>query len=188
MIENKKDITLTDLIDLDFLQEFQDFFAKNMNIGVITTDENGPITKASNFTGFCSKFVRGEKISLEKCNGFHAECGKIAAKKGETYVYTCPNGLTEFAVPILIKGKYIASIIGGQFFSEPPNEEKYKKIIQDSGADADAYLKEINEVKVISAPKIEEMSHLLTLLAKNIENYNTPHGLRIFSTHFENFP
>lgn len=170
MIEDEKQITLADLIDLDFLQEFQDFFAQNMGIAAITTDENGPITRASNFTGFCSKFVRGEKTSLAKCDEFHAECGKIAAKKGETYIYTCPNGLTEFAVPILIKGKYIASIIGGQFFSEPPNEEDYKKIIKNSGVDEDAYLKEIKKINVISSKKIDEMSHLLTLLVKNIEN------------------
>lgn len=161
---------LAELIDLDFLQEFQDFFAKNMGIAAITTDENGPITKASNFTGFCSKFARGEKTSLEKCDGFHTECGKIAAQKGGTYVYNCPNGLTEFAVPIIIKGKYIASVIGGQFFSEPPKEEDYKNIIKNSDVDEDAYLKEIKEIKVIPSPKIDEMAHLLTLLTKNIAN------------------
>lgn len=170
MVEHKKNITLTELIDLDFLQEFQDFFAKNMGISAITTDENGPITKASNFTGFCSKFVRDEKKSLEKCDGFHTECGKIAAKRNETYIYTCPNGLTEFAVPIIIKGKYIASIIGGQFFSEPPNEEDYRNVIKNSDVDEKAYLKEIKKIKVISQSKIDEMAHLLTLLAKNIEN------------------
>ena len=170
LTKNKNNITLTELIDLDFLQEFQDFFAKNMGIAAITTDENGPITKASNFTGFCSKFVRGEKASLEKCDSFHTECGKFAAKKGGTYIYTCPNGLTEFAVPIIIKGKYIASVIGGQFFSEPPNEEDYKDVIKNSGVDEDAYLKEIKEIKVIPSPKIDEMAHLLTLLTKNIAN------------------
>lgn len=173
LIEDDKKITLADLIDLDFLQEFQDFFAKNMGIAAITTDENGPITNASNFTGFCSNFVRGEKASLEKCDGFHTECGKIAAKKGETYIYNCPNGLTEFAVPIIIKGKYIASIIGGQFFSEPPNEEDYKNVIKNSGVDEDAYLKEIKEIKVIPSPKIEEVAHLLTLLTKNIADIAT---------------
>lgn len=168
MPKNESHITLAELIDLDFLQEFQDFFAKNMGIAAITTDENGPITKASNFTGFCSKFVRGEKASLEKCDDFHTECGKIAAKKGGTYTYNCPNGLTEFAVPIIIKGEYIASIIGGQFFSEPPNEEAYKNVIEKTNVDKDAYLKEIKEIKVIPSSKIDEMAHLLTLLTKNI--------------------
>lgn len=170
MFRNKLEYKLTDLIDITFLQEFQDFFAKNMGIAAITTDENGPITKASNFTGFCSKFVRGEKASLEKCDAFHTECGKIAAKKGETYIYNCPNGLTEFAVPIIIKGQYIASIIGGQFFSEPPNEEDYRNVIKNSGVDENAYLREIKEIKVIPSPKIDEMAHLLTLLTKNIAN------------------
>lgn len=169
-LTEQEKITLAELIDLDFLQEFQDFFAKNMGIAAITTDENGPITKASNFTGFCSKFVRGEKASLEKCDAFHTDCGKIAAKKGGTYIYTCPNGLTEFAVPIIIRGRYIASIIGGQFFSEPPNEEDYKNVIKNSGVDEDAYLNEIKEIKVIPSLKIDEMGHLLTLLTKNIAN------------------
>lgn len=170
LTKNENKVTLAELIDIDFLQEFQDFFAKSMGIAAITTDENGPITKASNFTGFCSKFVRGEKANLEKCDDFHTECGKIAASKGETYIYNCPNGLTEFAVPIIIKGRYIASIIGGQFFSEPPNKEDYKNAIKNSGVDEDAYLKEIMEIKVIPSSKIDEMAHLLTLLTKNIEN------------------
>lgn len=170
MARKEKNITLTELIDLDFLQEFQDFFAKNMGIAAITTDEKGPITRASNFTGFCSKFVRGKKTNLKKCDDFHTLCGKIAGQKGETHVYNCPNGLTEFAVPIFIKGQYIASIIGGQFFSTPPNEEDYKKVARNSNLDEVEYLKEIKKINVITSQKIKEMAHLLTLLVKNIEN------------------
>lgn len=170
LTKKERNITLAELIDLDFLQEFQDFFAKNMGIAAITTDENGPITKASNFTGFCTKFVRGEKTSLEKCDGIHIDAGVIAGKKGETHTYTCPNGLTEFAVPIMIKGKYIASIIGGQFFSQPPSEEDYRKVAKDGNFDEEEYLKEINRINVISTEKLDEMAHLLTLLTKNIEN------------------
>lgn len=170
MTKKERNITLVELIDLDFLQEFQDFFAKTMGIAAITTDENGPITKASNFTGFCAKFVRGEAASLEKCDGVHTDAGIEAGKKGETHTYTCPNGLTEFAVPIMIKGKYIASIIGGQFFFQPPSEEDYRKLAKDGKFNEEEYIKEINRINVISTEKLDEMAHLLTLLTKNIEN------------------
>lgn len=58
--QNQKPVLL-DLIDIDFLQKFQDLFAEIMGVASITVDEKGPITKPSNFTDFCIKYTRGSE-------------------------------------------------------------------------------------------------------------------------------
>ena len=55
MANNELDnVTLRDLFDLDFLQEFQDTFAEIAGIAAITVDLDGnPVTRPTNFTDFC---------------------------------------------------------------------------------------------------------------------------------------
>ena len=98
MTEN--DLKLSDLIDIELLQGFQDFFSKTMGLASLTYGVNTPITNQSNFTHFCSVFVRGEKGTegtLKNCNDFHLKWGKIAAEKNEPVIYTCPNGCADGA-------------------------------------------------------------------------------------------
>ena len=48
------DIYLTDLIDIETLQELQDAFSDFTGMAAITTDKNGvPVTNYSNFSEFC---------------------------------------------------------------------------------------------------------------------------------------
>lgn len=168
MINNEDKIKLSDLIDIEFLQEFQDFFAKTMNVACISIDKNGPITKPSNFTDFCLTFVRGTEESLKYCDGVHSKWGEFAAKNGEATIYTCPNGLTEFAVSIFILGKYAGSIIGGQIFLTPPNEMHYRKIARQSGLDENAYIDAIKKIQIIPIEKVKEAMHLLALIGNAI--------------------
>lgn len=168
MINNEDKIKLYDLIDIEFLQEFQDFFAKTMNVACISIDENGPITKPSNFTDFCLTFVRGTEESLKYCDSVHKKWGNFAAEKNETTIYTCPNGLTEFAVPIFILGKYAGSIIGGQIFLTPPDEMHYRDVARQLGLDESAYIDAIKKIQIIPIEKVKEAMHLLSLIGRAI--------------------
>ena len=107
MSENKK-IKLSDLINIDFLQDLQDIFAKTMGVASLTVDDDGPITKPSNFTDFCTNHIRASELGSKKCNECDIEGGKLAAEKGKPVIYTCHAGLTHFVVPISIDGKHIA--------------------------------------------------------------------------------
>ncbi len=44
MDEDKKTLKLLDLVDIKFLQNFQDAFAKTANLASIMVDDQGPIT------------------------------------------------------------------------------------------------------------------------------------------------
>ncbi len=171
MSKNENNLKLSDLIDIELLQGFQDFFSKTIGLASLTYGVNTPITNQSNFTHFCSVFVRGEKgneDTLKNCNDFHLKWGKIAAEKNEPVIYTCPNGLTEFAVPIFVEEQHLGSIIGGQVFLEHPNEEHYREVARQNGVDENAYIEALKKIKVVSKETVETAANFLYLVANTI--------------------
>lgn len=49
--DDLNDLKITDVIDLDFLQRFQDDFAKGVGLASVTVDVNGtPVTDPSSYT------------------------------------------------------------------------------------------------------------------------------------------
>ena len=168
MFQNGKKLKLTDLIDIEFLQEFQDFFAKTMGVASITVDEVGPITKPSSFTDFCIKYTRGSEEGYRRCNKCDIDWGKIAAKSGKPVIYTCHSGLTDFAVPIIVGGQHIASILAGQVLTEPPNEEHFRELARELGIDEEKYIKALKKIKVVPRESVEAAANFLYLVANAV--------------------
>lgn len=105
---------ITDIFDVDVLQKIQDSFSEATGFATITVDYKGnPITKYSNFSGFCTK-VRENKNCLECCYRSDAHGGIESARSGKPSIYICHGGLVDLAVPIMVKGNYLGAIMSGQ--------------------------------------------------------------------------
>ena len=101
---NMADIKLQDIIDLKFLQDFQDSFADALGVASITVDINGtPVTTPSNFTDFCMKYTRGSKTGLGRCMECDKMGGEESAKTGKPAIYQCHAGLVDFAARLCYK-------------------------------------------------------------------------------------
>lgn len=169
MSDEKKKICLTDLIDINFLQNLQDNFAKTIGVASLVVDDKGPITKPTNFTNFCTNFIRASELGLERCNKCDIQGGKLAIEKGEPVIYTCHAGLTHFVVPIIVAGEHLASIVGGQISLETPDEKHFKAVAKELGIkDDDKYLKALGEIHVLSEEKIKTAIQLLFLVANSV--------------------
>lgn len=170
MLNNhKKEINLLDLIDIDFLQKLQDSFADTMGIAALTFDNNGPLTKPSNFTGFCKKYMRSNPVIAARCEKSDNENSELAVKKGEPVIFSCHAGITNFVVPIIVKGNHIASILGGQIFTEKPDEKHFKDLAKEFGiTDTNNYIKDLRNIKIIPAENIKAAINLLSLVANSI--------------------
>ena len=114
---------LADLIDTEKLQKLQDNFAKALNLAFITVDYRGrPIIEYSGFTEFCNK-IREREECRKLCYQCDAHGGLHATITGEPYIYRCHTGLVDFAVPLILDGKYMGSVMGGQVKLEEPVPE-----------------------------------------------------------------
>lgn len=122
-------ILIQDVIDIDFLQKFQDSFANSIGVASTIVDSKGnPVTKPSNFTDFCMKYTRGSDEGLKRCMNCDALGGKEPAKTGVLAVYYFHAGLMDFATPIIIDGEQIGSVLGGQVLPKETNKEEFIKI------------------------------------------------------------
>ena len=120
MTGTEKDNRLVALLNIERLQELQDNLAKALDLAFVTVDYRGrPVTQHSGFTDFCSCMQRNEKF-CRLCDKCHAHGGLHATMEEKPYVYRCHGGLVEFAVPLMVDGKYVGAIMGGQ--CEPVGE------------------------------------------------------------------
>ncbi len=159
-------LEIKDVIDIELLQKFQDNFSESMDIASITVDVNGnPVTKPSSYTDFCMKFTQSTKVGYDRCAESHRKGGEEAAKTGRPCVYTCHAGLIDFAAPILIEGKQIGTILGGQLLTSKPNESKYREAAKEIGVNEDGYVEVVNKVKVTTEKSVKAAAEVLYIIA-----------------------
>ena len=164
-IEN---ITLLDVIDRRTLQNLQDAFAAATGMAALATDHNGPVTEGSNFTDFCMSLTRRSRVGAEQCNRCDLKGGEEASRTGRPAVYYCSNGLMDFAAPVVVNGKHLGSLIGGQVLPEAPDEAKFRKIADDLGIDQDEYIAALRKVKIVPKHQIEAAANLLWQMANSL--------------------
>lgn len=162
-------MTIADLIDLNFLQNFQDAFAKALGISCVMIDQEGRhVTKPSRFTDFCMTYTRGCSAGMARCVRSDLQGAKESQETGKPAIYTCENGLIDFATPILLEGVQIGAILGGQVLSEMPEPEKYISIAKEIGVDPTTYLQALQKVPIVPKETIIDAANLLSLIATQI--------------------
>ncbi len=114
MTETKKDNRLGELLNMERLQTLQDNLAKALDLAFVTVDYRGrPVTQPSGFTNFCN-CMRSHVQYGSLCSQCYAHGGLRATIAGKPSVYRCHGGLVEFAVPLMVNGTYVGSVMGGQ--------------------------------------------------------------------------
>ncbi len=69
----------------------------------------------------CAKFQE-LKGSSWVCSKAHLYASKQSEKIGEPYIFICPSGLVHWAVPVIIKEKFVGGLIGGPVHMERVDE------------------------------------------------------------------
>lgn len=164
-----ENITLTDVIDMEFLQRFQDDFAKGIGLASVTVDAKGqPVTNPSSYTRFCMDYTHSTECGDKRCAESHRKGGEEAARTGKPVVYECHAGLIDFAAPIMLEGRHIGTILGGQVITEVPDEEKIRKIAAEIGVDENGYVEAVKEIRKLSRESIEAAANVLFIVANNM--------------------
>lgn len=164
-----KDIRLIDLMDVKALQKIQDEFSKYTGMAALTTDENGiPITRGSGFTNFCTNLVRTTRIGSRRCEECDRNGAVMTLENKRPTVYSCHAGLTDFAAPIMLEGRMIGSIIGGQIRTEEVDEEKMTAIAQELGISPEIFITEANKAMQLSKEDVERAAEFLEGIASSL--------------------
>ncbi len=166
-MENQN-LKLTDVIDINYLQSLQDAFSDATGMASISIDLNGNVTRPSNFHEFCMDLTRNCSEGLRRCLDCDKHGGEESQATGRPAVYSCHAGLTDFAVPIVVDGQHIGSIIGGQVLTREPDEEYFKRVAIELGINPDEYVEAVKKIPVLSEKQVRSAANLLWLIANRV--------------------
>lgn len=165
-----ENLTLLDVIDRHTLQSLQDAFADATGMAALATDSTGAVTQLSNPTEFCMNLTRKSPVGCERCNKCDLQGGADASRTGQPAVYYCHGGLVDFAAPIIVNGKHIGSLIGGQVLTKEPDDEKFRKIAAQIGVNPQRYVDAVHKVKIVPKEQIDAAARLLYEMANALSD------------------
>ncbi len=156
---------LNQILDLKFWQSLQDNFSELSGMATLTVDNEKPVTSGSHFTDFCTMYTRQSELGLERCNDCDLKAGRKSWKSGKPLVYKCHAGLVDMAAPIMVNGRQVGSVLGGQVLTSPPDEWAFKRYAKELGIDPKQYFDAVQRVPIVSTEKVKAASQLLFQIA-----------------------
>lgn len=153
---------IKEFTDMAKFEHIMSSWAKATGLATVAVGGDGKyISECYNFTDFCIKLTRG---SAEGC----ARCEKCDREgKG---VYHCHAGLIDFGIPLVVDGKQVGSVIGGQVLPENPDEEKFRRVAREIGVNEDMYIDALHKVNVRTEEAINASAELLGEVLNNFIN------------------
>jgi len=157
--------SFTELVDIDAFHSMLKSFYEATGIlhGLVDSENN--VISAIGWQEACTDFHRAFPISRERClesNEYLAE--HVAA--GGTVGCQCKNGLMDYATPIVIEGRLLATLYFGQVLHAPPDMDFFRHQARECGYDEETYLAAIRKVPIISRERVESIMDFFVQLAQ----------------------
>ncbi len=158
----EEDLYITDLIDSETLQQVQEAFCELSNIAAGIADTNGvAVTKDSISSDFCMNYNKKSTLGRYRCEQCDRRGGEKALKMGKTVIYYCHTGLVDFASPIVVHGKMIGCIIGGQLRVGELDEAKLRRIAEEIDVDPDKYVEAARKIRLVHKDELDRATIFL---------------------------
>ena len=167
-LDDVEGIAYEDLFNVAELQRLQDLFAAAWGVAaLITSPEGTPITQPSNFTNFCSEFIRKNPKGVKKCQISDARMGRH--NPSGPIIHPCLSaGLCNAGASITVGGRHVANWLIGQVRNETQSMEQIMQYARELGADETAFREAFLKVPVMPQEKFEHIAHALFALANQL--------------------
>jgi len=167
-LDDIENIAFEDLFKMSDLQRLQDMLADAWGVAVLLTRPDGTlITRPSNFTYFCSEFIRKNEKGFKNCQISDAALGRYNPS-GPTIHRCLSAGLWGAGASVTIGGRHIANWLIGQVRNEAQSEKQIMEYAREIGADEAAFCEAFLKVPVMPQEKFEHIAHTLFALANQL--------------------
>ena len=158
----KENMNISDYVDLQELSELMKEWSEATGMATVAMDADGNVLCDDiGVTEFCNKYTKGTAEGANRC----ARCDRDG--KG---VYFCHAGLMDFSSDIVVDGKKVGKIVGGQVLPNEPDEEKFRKMAAELGADTEPFMAALRKVPVRTEKEIRASAQLLENMVNLIAN------------------
>jgi len=136
------------------MQTLLEHFCDVVGIATSIVDMRGNVFVGARWERICTQFHRVHPQTLARC----IESDTVLATRLEAgkrfSLYTCPQGLTNAASPVLIHGRHVANVFVGQFLLKPPDEVAFGRQSEAYGFDTEEYLQALREVPIVHEDRL----------------------------------
>lgn len=122
---------------------------------------------------FC-RLIRSHPTGEKKCRDLYERASREASKWEEAYFFRCHAGLVMWAVPIIVNGASLGSIICGQVLLWEPDEYflvELKKLIGDL-PNFESLLENVPNLKVVSPTRAQAAADMLFVVVNHLVKRN----------------
>jgi len=160
-------LRLDKLVDVAVLQDLQDGFAETTGVSVAIRGPQGDLLTRSSHTSALCRAIHACAAGREACRlsnqrAYTKAAEAVAAGGGDEPVrYVCHAGLTQFAAPIAVGSRCLATLVVGDRPTRPLSEASVRRIAERLGLDAERLLEHARELKPWSE---EEMRRAIRFL------------------------
>jgi len=156
---------LPDLIDLAGLQRLMESLYRATGINHALIDNDSRVLTAIGWEPVCTRFHRTNPDTCARC--LESDRYILSHVHDGPYVgYACPNGLVDYATPVIIDGEHVANVFTGQMFHEPPDTDFFRRQAATFGFPEEDYLAAVRRVRIIPRERMPDIMAFLVGLAE----------------------
>lgn len=159
---------LRELVDVDVLQQIQDWFAATTGLTTrIRDDEGRPITRISGMTEFC-RLIADSDAGVAGCLRSHEHAIAELQKTDECVCYDCHADLIQIAAPIKIQDQLMGFLVVGQSPARRLTRKQVARIAKSAQVDEEQLWQASQELTVWSEGIARQTANTLKSVADTV--------------------
>jgi len=170
-----KDLTFEQLAALPILQHYEKAFRKatGVSLKLLPPDEK---TRRANLrqseNPFCA-FISSTPAGCAACLETQRRIEKSTATELVAQQVHCFAGLTDIAIPVIIAGRHVATLLSGQIFRQEPTRQDFEAMMKKIGGFRDREWEKLArrsyfETPVVPPATLDAVVQLLTVFAQHL--------------------
>lgn len=152
-MRGRKNLLLTELVDMNKWQQIQDYFSEVIGTGLRTLDLEGrSLTKPSRTPRFCSEVVASSPLGLKRCRNCRPMSVHGFEGGKDSFSFPCPAGPQNFVVPVIYNDSKVAAhvIVGPVIFGKREELDKSEETARDLEISKEDLADALREIKTFT--------------------------------------
>ncbi|MFZ2853844.1 MAG: EAL domain-containing protein [Rhodocyclaceae bacterium] len=155
----------SELVDIPKLQALMESFSEVVGVANAVIEVDGTVIVHAGWQDACTDFHRVNPETCRRCLESDTSLVNSMTEGKALAIYRCHNGLVDTAARIIVNGEHVASVFTGQFLTEAPDLDFFRRQASQFGFDETAYLAAIGRVPILPRARVEALTRLYAQLA-----------------------
>lgn len=173
---NAERLTYAALAESKILRDYERAFHDATGLSLTLVPPDAPTERCVNDDNPLCALLLHHPRGCAACLKIQAAAQRRLASQTSPVQLRCFAGLTEVAVPVIIGGRRVATLLGGQVFQRPPTREDFARVRRqliewESPVDLHRIEQAYFHTRVIGKKEFRAMVQLLALFAQHLAEF-----------------